>query len=397
MNKVWKIKMAVCVTAVVVVGFGVVAAQDVIVKQGTIGTGYPSPGEPPKAKVFISDGPSHTYYQDCYGLLTVTTDPDDGTENNYGMLCEFFPQASDSENYGKVAAWFFDYPVGTEQLDGKIYYSLYAGTAGANGYTISNKSVWLIGAGVGVNNPNNVAGGACGPYETIGMYVLARPVDSGKVMNGALSFANSGIRAYAVLDGWYQATSGSGENFGAYLETRDELDHVFAAKPINSYALYLKPFTTNYRLGGGQTYGIYQEGSGVMNYFQGIVSAAQVIDRTPAYSGTAQNALTEVLNIKSAKGEIDHSSLPGLAKATVHRVEKTNVRVVERTDPAGNVIKDEQYDMNVVEEEGRSLGGMITVLTEAVKGLNEKIEALAAENQVLKAEIAALKATATTP
>ena len=172
---------------------------------------------------------------------------------------------------------------------------------------------------------------------------------------------------------------------------------VFASKPINSYALYLKAFTTNYRLGGGQTYGIYQEGSGVMNHFEGNISAAQVIDRTPAYSGTAQNALTEVLNIKSAKGEIDHSSLPALAKATLHRVEKTNVRVVERTDPAGNVIKDEQYDMNVVEEEGRSLGGMITVLTEAVKGLNEKLEALAAENQILKAEIAALKATATTP
>jgi hypothetical protein len=45
-----------------------------------------------------------------------------------------------------------------------------------------------------------------------------------------------------------------------------------------------------------------------------------------------------------------------------------------------------------VEEQGRSLGGMITVLTEAVKGLNEKIEALEVENQILKAEIAALKA-----
>jgi cell division protein FtsB len=32
-----------------------------------------------------------------------------------------------------------------------------------------------------------------------------------------------------------------------------------------------------------------------------------------------------------------------------------------------------------------------------VKGLNEKVEALAAENQILKAEIAALKATRATP
>ena len=43
------------------------------------------------------------------------------------------------------------------------------------------------------------------------------------------------------------------------------------------------------------------------------------------------------------------------------------------------------------EEEGRSLGGMITVLTEAAKGLNEKIEALQAENQTLKAELAQIK------
>jgi len=134
-----------------------------------------------------------------------------------------------------------------------------------------------------------------------------------------------------------------------------------------------------------------------MNYFQGIVSAAQVIDRTPGYSGTAQDALAEILNVKSVAGEIDHSSLPGLARATVHRVEKTNRRVVERKDPVGNVIQNEQYDVSIVEEEGRSLGGMITVLTEAVKGLNEKLEALAAENQVLKTEIAALKATAPTP
>ena len=397
MNKVWKIRMAVCVMSIVVVGFGVVEGEDVIIKQGTIGTGYASPGDPPKAKVFVTEGRDETHYKD-YGLLTVTTNPNGGTSKNYGILCEYFPQAS-AEGCGKLGAWLFNYPVGTEQVDDKIYYSLYAGTAGKDGaYTINsnNNTVWLIGAGAGVNNPNDVKNSF---YDTMGILVMAKPVESGHVMGEneqQLSFANYGIRAYAYLDGDYQATSGSGENFGAYLETWDDLDGP-ADAPINSYALYLKPFTSNNNLHGGQTYGIYQEGLMVMNYFEGIVSAFQVIDRTPAYSGTAQNALTEVLNIKSAKGEIDHSSLPGLAKATVHRVEKTNVRVVERTDPAGNVIKDEQYDVNVVEEEGRSLGGMITVLTEAVKGLNEKVEALAAENQVLKAEIAALKPTATTP
>jgi len=84
--------------------------------------------------------------------------------------------------------------------------------------------------------------------------------------------------------------------------------------------------------------------------------------------------------------------LPVLARATLKRVEKTNCRIVEYTDPTGKVLEREEYDINIVEEEGRSLGGMITVLTEAVKGLNEKIEAIEAENQILKTEITALKA-----
>jgi hypothetical protein len=268
-----------------------------------------------------------------------------------------------------------------------------------NAYTRNAESgdVRLTGVAASVDNLNNVAGSAS--YLTEAVYAYAKPVSHGYNMtgtSGTLSFANYGLEVYATLDGDYQATSGSGQNFGAYIETCNFLD-ASADAIINSYALYLKPFTNNYNLHGGQTYGIYQEGSGVMNYFQGIVSAAQVIDRTPGYSGTAQDALGEILNVKSVDGEIDHSSLPALARATVHRVEKTNRRVVERKDPVGNVIQNEQYDVSIVEEEGRSLGGMITVLTEAVKGLNEKLEALAAENQSLKAEVAALKATAATP
>jgi hypothetical protein len=395
MNRALKNGIIASIVVSVVLCLGSVAGQDVIVKQGTIGTGNASPDS--RAKVFISDGPASTYSQD-YGLLTVTT-PTDGTDNNYGMLCEFFPDAS-PEAWGKYGASFSNFPVGTEGPGWfpKWYCSLFGYTAGKDGaYTRNGNSgdVVLVGVGGFVGNANDVAG-SNDDYCTTGVYAYATPVNYGYDMTGALSFRNCGLEVYGVLHGDYQATSGTGQNFGAYIETCNFLD-AYADATINSYALYLKPFMGNASLHGGQTYGIYQEGSGVMNYFEGIVSAAQVIDRTPGYSGTAQDALGEILNVKSVDGEIDHSSLPGLARATVHRVEKTNVGVVEHTDPAGKVIQKEQYDVSTVEEEGRSLGGMITVLTEAVKGLNEKVEALAAENQALKAEITALKATAPTP
>ena len=392
MNRALKNGIIASIVVSVVACLGTVAAQDVIVKQGTIGTGNASPDS--RAKVFISEGQAETYYED-YGLLTVTTDPVGGTENNNGMFCEFFPDASTYDTL-KVGGWFFNYPVGTQSLPGGDYYSLIGYIAGKpNAYSTNGNGVYLTGILAVVENDNNVAG-TYDDYWTTALFAWATPVTYGHDMTGTLSFRNCGLDVSAILGGDYQATSRSGQNFGAYIETINFLED-YADATINSYALYLKPFTGNAKLHGGQTYGIYQEGSGVMNYFEGIVSAAQVIDRPPEYSGTAQDALGEILNVKSVDGEIDHSSLPRLARATVHRVEKTNGRVVERRDPVGNMIQKEQYDVSIVEEEGRSLGGMITVLTEAVKGLNEKLEALAAENQALKAEVAALKATATTP
>lgn len=83
--------------------------------------------------------------------------------------------------------------------------------------------------------------------------------------------------------------------------------------------------------------------------------------------------------------------MPVLARATLRRIEKTNRRIVEYTDSSGEIVEDEVYDIEIVEEEGRNLGGMITVLTEAVKGLNDRIVALEAENQSLKVEVAAFK------
>ena len=237
MNRALKNGIIASIVVSVVLCLGSVGAQDVIVKQGTIGTGNASPDS--RAKVFISDGPASTYYQD-YGLLTVTT-PTDGTDNNYGMLCEFFPDAS-SAAWGKYGAWFFNYPVGTEGngIFGKSYYSLFGYTAGKDGaYTRNENSgdVMLVGVAGYVGNANDVPG-TNDYYYTTGVYAYATPVDYGYDMTGALSFRNYGLEVYGALHGYYQATSGTGENFGAYIETYNLLED-YADATINSYALYL--------------------------------------------------------------------------------------------------------------------------------------------------------------
>ena len=373
------------VVVVAVILLGAVVAQDVVVKQGGIGAGSVSPD--PRAKVFITDGPADIYYQDCYGLLTMTTDPSGGSENMCGIVCEFFSDAT-AGNGGSVAGWLFNYPVGT-QSDSGYYYSLCADTAGDSDYSTNGETVSLVGVWASANNYADVDSG--GDYTTKGLYAHAQPVASG--LDLAASFENYGIDVSATLAGNCNDSSG-GENFGIKIVTSEQLTFLppFSGGEINSYALWLEPFTSTSKLNGGETYGLYQKGEDVMNYFEGDVTVDGIFDNTPGYAGTAQDALSEIVNTRTVDGEIDHSSLPALARATLKRVEKTNRRIVEYTDPTGKALEREEYDIDIVEEDGRSLGGMITVLTEAVKGLNEKIETLQVENQTLKAEIAALKA-----
>jgi hypothetical protein len=383
-------RLVTCVLVLVLASSIFVFAGDVIVKEGRIGTGNPSPS--PNAKLFVSDNATDTTYG--YGLITVTTNSDSGTQTNRGVLCEFFPNASDTTSQGKTGGAFFNYPVGTEGKDIAIYYALYGGTSARTGYSNNGKNVYLYGIGLGVQNPNSVTGGGTFSrnYRTCGVNVYSQPVDHGYAMTNKLNMKNYGIYVLAKLDGSYQSSK-PGENYGIYVGTEDNLDAAADPNYIISYALYLKPFTSNGKLGnGGKTYGIYQEGPGVENWFDGSISAQDVTDRTPAYSGSPQDALSEILNIVRANGEIVHSSLPKLAQVKVSRVEKTNRQIIERTDPSGNVFEEEVYDLNIVEEEGRSLSGMVTVTVEAIKCLSDKIETLEAENQMLKAELAAIKA-----
>ena len=169
------------VLAVPVIFVGITVSDDVIVKEGTIGTGTVSPD--PNAKVFISDGADDVTI--AYGLLTVTTDANNGTHSRYGTTCEFFPDASGVIETSKVGGAFFTYPVGTEAKGGIMYWGQWGKVCGMkDAYTINNKNVSFYGVGYTVNNENAVTGGTTLPrtYTTCAAKLDSIPLSGGAGM-----------------------------------------------------------------------------------------------------------------------------------------------------------------------------------------------------------------------
>lgn len=91
--------------------------------------------------------------------------------------------------------------------------------------------------------------------------------------------------------------------------------------------------------------------SSLQVYFEGLISAASVVDRTPSYVG---DALTELSAIQEKDGAIDHQTLP-----TFIRKDYTKFTV----DAQGKSI--------ATPETGRSLGGSISMLITAVQQLSD--------------------------
>jgi len=84
-------------------------------------------------------------------------------------------------------------------------------------------------------------------------------------------------------------------------------------------------------------------------YVDDNCSALTFTDRTPAYIG---DALSDLSTVKEKNGKIDHASLPEAAR-----------KKIKRTVKAGS------NEEKVVEEDGRDLGMMISILTKAVQQL----------------------------
>lgn len=150
-----------------------------------------------------------------------------------------------------------------------------------------------------------------------------------------------------------------------------------------SYGMYLP----NISVAEEQNYSIYSD-SYAPSYFYGNISARDFIDNTPAYDKQPEDALREICAIETKEGKIDHSTLPDIAKQTITREKKINPRTMEKiiTLPNGTniTIEDIEYDIVMEEVEGRSLSGMITTLTEAIKELSKQIDEL--EKRVIELE-----------
>jgi hypothetical protein len=92
-------------------------------------------------------------------------------------------------------------------------------------------------------------------------------------------------------------------------------------------------------------------------YASGDVSALTFTDRTPYFTG---DALAAIKNIKGKNGEIDHSTLPSFAQKTLSK----------------KIINEETKEDEIIEETGRDLGAMISILTKAVQQISDRLDAI---------------------
>ena len=106
------------------------------------------------------------------------------------------------------------------------------------------------------------------------------------------------------------------------------------------------------------TKGCIWAGGDMTNYgdawFGQNVSASSFTDRTPFFEG---DALSEIIKIKGKNGQIDHETLPDFVRKK---------------------IKDKKINNDdreiVIEETGRDIGAMVSMLTVAVQQLSTEIE-----------------------
>lgn len=108
---------------------------------------------------------------------------------------------------------------------------------------------------------------------------------------------------------------------------------------------------------------VITKGAGGSFWTIGNMSALSITDRTPVFEG---DAVAELIKVKGIAGKIDHSTLPVFAR----HVTKLQVASETEKDADGTAV------MVETQEEGRDLGAMISMLTVAIKQLNDRLLAV---------------------
>lgn len=97
-------------------------------------------------------------------------------------------------------------------------------------------------------------------------------------------------------------------------------------------------------------------------YIEDVCSALGYVDRTPAFTGNALEALSAVKD--DGSGLIDHATLPEFARKTI-----------KKPPPRDSIPKDGKGNLDyskappATDEEGRDIGAMVSILTKAVQEL----------------------------
>lgn len=204
-------------------------------------------------------------------------------------------------------------------------------------------------------------------FTNIGLGVA--PNASYKVYGNGIGYFYNGSIIAQLATSTYILTGSTGTNGYGWYSTAGS-DCAVIHNGSGGVAYFSKSGGGSVQLGTSSN-SLYATGDA---YFTADVSALTFTDRTPAWKGTPEEALTAICSIRKigvgTDAEIDHSTLPVFAQR------KITVPIYEEQEIIKG--KPEKTQVQIGEEivDGRDIGATITMLVESIKALNDRIKVL---------------------